>query len=358
MLHHNNPRLSRNNFDLLRLIFSGTVCFVHAYELSGFESLNWISRVLSSEIAVKSFFVVSGFLIFMSYERSPSLVSYAGKRLRRIYPAYVIVIILAAFGLVLVSSKEFNEYFSLAWVKYLVVNLIFLNFLQPDLPGVFELNRYTAVNGALWTLKVEVMFYFSVPIFVLLFRKFSTSGILIFSYLLSVTYATMMAMLAEQTGNALYAELGRQLPGQLAYFMSGAFFFYHLPFFEKYHKAFLILGILILFIDHLYPLPFLEPAALASVVIFFSLFLYAGKFGKYGDFSYGIYILHFPIVQIFLQYGWLRDNPWLYLVSVISVTMLAGVAMWHLVEKRFLLRGSHYLKEASKDILLQQESAS
>lgn len=28
--------LARNNFDLLRLLFAGTVCLVHVHELSGF----------------------------------------------------------------------------------------------------------------------------------------------------------------------------------------------------------------------------------------------------------------------------------------------------------------------------------
>lgn len=89
------PRLKKNNFDLLRLIFAATVCFVHADELSGYAKIGWISQVLSSEVAVKAFFVVSGFLIFMSYERSSSLATYFIKRVRRIYPAYVTVILLA-----------------------------------------------------------------------------------------------------------------------------------------------------------------------------------------------------------------------------------------------------------------------
>lgn len=342
-----NPRLRKNNFDLLRLIFAATVCFVHAYELSGYESLSWISQVFSSEIAVKSFFIVSGFLIFMSYERSSSLASYANKRIRRIYPAYIMVVLLAALGLVFVSTKSPGDYFSMEWVKYLAANLVFLNFLQPSLPGVFELNRYTAVNGALWTLKVEVMFYISVPVFVYLFRKFSSEKILILTYLLSVIYAILMTSLAQQTGSGLYAELSHQLPGQLAYFMGGAFFYYSLPFFEKNVGIFLGIAALILLADQFYPLPFLEPAALATVVIFFGLFLHVGNFSKYGDVSYGIYILHFPIIQIFLQYSWLRETPWLYLVTVLSLTLAAGFAMWHLVEKRFLLRSSHYVSGAS-----------
>jgi len=96
LLVHSSPRITKNNFDLLRFLFAGAVCLVHAYQLSGYESLAWIVSVLSSAVAVKSFFVVSGFLIFMSFERSSSIASYAKKRIRRIYPAYATVVLMSA----------------------------------------------------------------------------------------------------------------------------------------------------------------------------------------------------------------------------------------------------------------------
>ena len=149
-----NQRLAKNNFDLLRLLFAGTVCLVHAHALSGYDQLEIISRFLSSTIAVDAFFVVSGFLIFMSYERSSSLASYAGKRVRRIYPAYFTIVMSCALGLVVVTTLQPGQYFSIDWFKYVFWNLSFLNFLHPSLPGVFEGHRVPAVNGALWTLKI------------------------------------------------------------------------------------------------------------------------------------------------------------------------------------------------------------
>jgi peptidoglycan/LPS O-acetylase OafA/YrhL len=106
-----SPRLTTNNFDLLRLLFAATVCLVHAHTLSGYQSLSWIPTLLSSDIAVQAFFVVSGFLIFMSYERSSSLASYTSKRVRRIYPAYFTIIMLCAASLWVVSSLGLNDYF-------------------------------------------------------------------------------------------------------------------------------------------------------------------------------------------------------------------------------------------------------
>ena len=338
-----SSRLTENNFDLLRLLFAGTVCLVHAYELSGFSELAVISQVLSSGMAVKGFFVLSGFLIFMSFERSTSLSSYAMKRIRRIYPAYFTVVMLCAFGMVAVSSHSVAEYFSGTWVRYVIANLTFMNFLQHTLPGVFENNRLTAVNGALWTIKIEVMFYLVVPMFVFLFRKFGQLWVLVLTYCASVFYAEIMTTMAARSGSQLYAELGRQLPGQLSYFMSGAFLYYFLPLFERRLKYFLTVSVAVLVTNHFFPLPILVPFALAVAVIFFSLFLYVGNFGKYGDFSYGAYILHCPLIQLLIHFGWFSYNPWLFLASAILLTATGAIAMWHLVEKRFLFRSSHYI---------------
>ncbi len=338
-----NPRLRDNNFDLLRLLFAATVCLVHSYQLSGFQQLAWIAHTLSSAVAVKAFFVVSGFLIFMSYERSTSLASYAQKRIRRIYPAYFAVVMLCAILLAASSSTDIAGYFSLAWIKYVFANLLFLNFLQPTLPGVFETNNISAVNGALWTLKIEAMFYLSVPVFALLFRKFSRLPIIVIVYCASVTYVWLLNSLAGSTGAGVYAELARQLPGQLSYFMSGAALYYYFEFFERKAAYFMAASCLILIADSIFSLPLLEPFALATVVIFFGLFLYAGNFGKYGDFSYGIYILHFPIIQLLLHGGWLNDTPWVFLIALTTLTFASSIAMWHGIEKRFLFRSSHYL---------------
>lgn len=323
----------RNNLDLLRMIFAGTVLLVHARELSGFQELNVLTKFLSSAVAVKSFFVVSGFLIFMSFERSMSLASYAEKRIRRIYPAYFSTILVCAFSLLAVSSKPTGEYFSGAWLRYVFSNLAFLNFLQPSLPGVFEENKLDAVNGALWSLKIEVAFYITVPIFAYLFRRFSRLAIIATVYCLSVAYPSWVKS----------EELARQLPGQLCYFMAGAFFYYYWPFFERNFRKFLMLTLLCLFEIEFFALPLLEPFALATVVIFLGTSVYLGNFGKFGDFSYGVYILHFPIIQTLVWTGRFENEPWHFLISAIFFTAIGAAAMWHFVEKRFLFRSSHYV---------------
>lgn len=337
-----SPRLSNNNFDLLRLVFAAAVCLVHAQTLSGYPALDWIEQFLSSKLAVEAFFVISGFLIFMSYERASSLTSYSSKRLRRIYPAYFTIVMLCALSLWSVSSLSISEYFSNGWLKYVISNLLFLNFMQQNLPGVFTGHSLDAVNGALWTLKIEVMFYISVPVFVYLFRRLGHARVILAVYILSLLYTELLGWQAQRTGSGLYAELARQLPGQLTYFMAGAALYYFLPWFER-RAAYIVAAAAAVFFIRLYvPVTAFEPIALAALVIFFGLYGHLGNFSKYGDFSYGVYIIHFPIIQLFLYFGISKDQPYLFLLQVVLITLCGAALMWHFVEKRFLLRNNHY----------------
>lgn len=279
----------------------------------------------------------------MSYERSTSNTSYISKRIRRIYPAYFTIVMLCAFGLWVISANGAVDYFSADWFKYVGANLTFLNFLHPALPGVFEGNRLPHVNGALWTLKIEVMFYITVPIFVYLFRKLSRIPVMAFTYFFSIGYMELMELLARHYHSEFLLQLARQLPGQLSYFMAGAFLFYYLSVFERFIGVFAAGAVGVFVFDRFFQLPLLEPMALAVVVVFFGLFIYVGNFGKFGDFSYGIYIVHFPMIQLILHLGWFHKSPWQFLIAVLLMTIVVAMAMWHLVEKRFLLRTSYYV---------------
>ena len=132
-----------------------------------------------------------------------------------------------------VSSGELQDYFSFDWLKYVVSNLVFLNFLHPNLPGVFETNKWQAVNGALWTLKIEVMFYAAVPIIVYLFSRFGRLAVMITFYTLSAAYAWFMISQGFRSGSEYYLILARQLPGQMTYFIAGGFVYCFLPLFER-----------------------------------------------------------------------------------------------------------------------------
>lgn len=176
---------------------------------------------ISSYHAVGGFFALSGFLIYHSYLTSNSLKGFFYKRLRKIAPPYFFIVISCAFLLYFICDPSYqSNYFSLDWFKYLISNLLFLNFIQPDIPGVFN---GSAINGSLWTIKIEWLLYLSVPIIIAFISKFIHKKnkelyVYLFLYLFSALYRIVFYNLYVDTGKEIYNILSRQFLGQLCFF--------------------------------------------------------------------------------------------------------------------------------------------
>jgi peptidoglycan/LPS O-acetylase OafA/YrhL len=333
-----------NNFDLLRFVLASMVFLVHVHVLSGAQELAFLSRYVSADLAVKSFFVVSGFLIFRSFEASRSVTDYFEKRARRIYPAYACVILVSALIGLVVTQLRWSDYLSMPLLKYLAANLVFLNFLAPKLPGVFAGNPFEAVNGALWTLKIEVAFYLLVPLIAMLFRRFGFVRVLAVLYVMSVIYLLVFEIMAQRTGRPVFDMLAMQLPGQLTYFLIGGAFHYRESLLSRRTWPIVILsGLWLVFGSG--PLDaILAPICLGFVVVYFAMGIPSlGNFGRYGDLSYGIYIIHFPVLQFLVWKGFFARSPEIAFFAAIVVINLLAWGSWHLVEKRWLRKSSHYV---------------
>lgn len=318
----NSSTRRENNFDILRLILAVVVVFFHAGSISGSPELTWLSDVFSGHLAVEGFFAISGFLIFASYERSPSLKDYFLRRGGRILPGYWLATI---FCLAIAFS---NGCFHVG--KFLLGNLTFANFIQPWIPGLWETNPTNIVDGALWTLKIEVMFYLIVPLIVWVCRKTRRDAVLWTLFVLSIVFRVAMAK---------HVTLALQLPGQLSFFMIGALIHYHQKFFYKY-GWWLMAGAGVLLALHKFTGWFApRPAAVATLILGAALLLPVVKGpARWGDFSYSTYVLHWPIIQLVVAAGVFALHPWGGLALAFLMIAVGAVISWFLVEKPALDR--------------------
>ena len=349
---------NRNNLDCLRLVFASIVVLFHVYALTEKSSFFLFARLLSAEFAVKSFFVISGLLIYRSYIRSSSVGSYLGKRVRRIYPAYFTVVVLAAIALCPLSSLPVSQYFGAGFWKYLGANLLFLNFLAPSLPGVFTSNSTPAVNGALWTLKIEVAFYLFVPVMHWLCSRLGTKKAMGAIFFFSCAWKYGFAFLASinrsriiysVTGaHNLYGKMEAQFPSQLMYFCAGILLLLYFDRLKLHFRAIACITACLFLLDHFFTRGVLDVLWISGLVFVFGFWRYFGNFARYGDFSYGAYIVHFPILQTMIFLGLAKLPPAVFLVLSLFFVALASILMWHLVESRFLKSSSHYRQVSLK----------
>lgn len=322
--------MRNNNFDAIRLLLAFSVFLSHSYPISGDSSLKRLSYLANAAIAVQCFFIISGFLIFMSYDNSRSLRDYFRKRALRIYPAYFTIVVLCAIAGTIVTTVPLREFFAGPLQKYLVYNLAFLNYLCPSLPGVFDTNPTPVINGALWTIKIEAMFYVSVPLITALLRRVPRIPFLLALYAGSLVYRVA----CERTG---HYSLAVQLPGQMSFFVGGALIYFYFDTFKQYATRMILPALIITGVELWAGLMILYPLCLGVIVIYAACFLPVfNRFRPKWDISYGTYIFHFPVLQVMTTWGWFARGPLIGLFSSAIVVLVLGCLSWVLVERRFL----------------------
>jgi peptidoglycan/LPS O-acetylase OafA/YrhL len=293
---------------------------------------------------------MSGYLIVASYDRSSSLPNYLKKRARRILPAYWATLV---FSLILgtafsrISAVEFWKSFE-TW-KYIFSNFGFANFLHPTLPGLFLHNPgQPTVNGALWTIKIEVMFYLLVPGIVALSRRLGQWQVLSVIFFLSAIYRT----LCEGRG---HPSLATQLPGQLCYFAIGSLVYYYYSWFCR-HRIWMWAIAISSYLAYLTIDGILLRAFSISFIVLCFAFLFPRFRGptKYGDFSYGIYVFHCPIIQTLTALGLFQVYPRLAVAVALCSVAIISIASWNLIERPFL--GTRTTQQESTKLKLSSTS--
>ena len=120
-------------------------------------------------LAIDSFFVLSGFCLFYPIARDmfgestfKGWKDFFFKRVRRLYPAYIIIILVMIIVPKL-SQVQYNLSDPLDVAKHAVMHLLFLHNLDPQVLMSF--------TPTAWTLTMEVHFYILFPLICIPFRK-------------------------------------------------------------------------------------------------------------------------------------------------------------------------------------------
>src|SRR5688500_7314075 len=96
-------RSHENNFDFSRVVLATIVVLCHSYVIYDGNLLREPLWQLSQHqltlgtFAINFFFVISGFLICQSWDRSQNLLYFLKKRILRIYPGFIFVCLACAF---------------------------------------------------------------------------------------------------------------------------------------------------------------------------------------------------------------------------------------------------------------------
>ncbi len=330
-----------NNFDLLRLFAALSVVFFHTIHRLNIDMNYFILSFFKFIPGVPIFFFISGFLISLSYSKSTSIKSYIKKRALRIYPALYLCLILSIISVFYIGYLNTEVFFIKDFWIWIIAQISFVQFYNPEFLRGYGVGT---LNGSLWTISVELQFYFLIPILYRLIRNKNKNNYLI---ILIIIFAFINIQFSS-FGNS--NDFGNQTIVYKLLFVSFLPWFYMFLIgifiqenFDKFKILYemkfinkLFYSTIVLFLYNSYgmnPITFF----LFITVIFILVYSFKNlsyKMLKGNDYSYGIYIYHAVIVNYFVYMEYLKEVK--YLMYIIVLSFFFAAFSWHILEKPIL----------------------
>lgn len=305
-----------NSLDYIRLFAALQVATTHYLNLTiveygiqdgGDTFLLWFKRALSLFPGVVILFCVSGFLMGAALEKQDTRAVFFKKRILRIYPGLWANILFTAL-LVLAAAEGAVSHIPslLAWCTVQGTGMAYT-------PGFLKSYGAGSINGALWTIMVEVQFYALIWLFWNFLKKRSDrwwagmTGIAVFCNL-GCWFVKEKALLPE----SLLSLLDRTFLPYLIWFCLGLLIYHwrermvpvlvkwlpiSLAVFILYKACWLLSGWQV----PGYYADIITSLALPAVVIGC-----AYRFGRHRakqEISYGIFLYHWPLINLVFRFG-------------------------------------------------------
>ncbi len=300
--------------------------------------------------AVELFFMMSGFVILLTLERCESLPDFLRKRVARLWPALVLCAVITTLSLHAFGPHE--------WSKDPLSFLLSILFIDPDVFQPLVHGRDIGwIDGAYWTLAVEMRFYILAGAVFLAGRKRFLAawlGVQLLSFVLGSPWLA--------SSHALYWPRTVLMPVYLPYFTLGICFFevFRAKAWPRLPTGGAIASILMILVNaglwgafkaRGETLPVL--AINAAWIALFWLFVidsplvrvFALKpFAQLGESSYSLFLLHEAAGIALMNALTAIGSPPLVTLAVVLATMVgASMLIFHYVEepaKGWLLRRS------------------
>lgn len=344
-----NPSHRAEGLDGLRGLAAAAIVLLHVWMFSGAHDpqySGWVDDTIGTlGLSLMMFFVLSGYLVAGPWIRagldgrsSPNLGRYALKRAARILPAY---------WLCLLGSFAIARY---------VDHPLSIGASELPIFALFAQNQFDAtaghLNPPLWSLGVEVAFYLALPLigFVLLraARRSGPRGVLwVCGALIAGGLTWSSLVYAAGNPDSLLMALPTYLPifacGIAAVALSAG------RAFGRRDRGLLMTGGAVLVVldgwwhiggtgtigQIVRDLPAAAGFAMlaAAVAQGPAKLLGATILRRLGDYSYGIYLWHMPLLYLLRHDDRFPDSPWLAYLMVMGAATVLGAASWLLLER-------------------------
>ncbi len=356
---------------VLRLLFAISVVIFHAGLLFGYNIAN-------QNIAVLSFFIISGFYISLILDkkyidRKNAHFLFITNRFLRIFPLYWVILLvtflfvaikfyfhLGAEDNAIVHYLKYLPHTSVSVVIFTIINYVLRNFTLIFTTDYFFINDntsgYLLVQQA-WTLQVELLFYLLAP---LLVKASNKIFLLFFAVYLVGVFGIVFPFHLVSNVTITYVLLRN-----LLFFLLGmtSYRFLYKKIFMKQIKSYVPIAITLFFLIYVVcynVFPFKYPLQAFSItdILYFFVFTcslpfiffltsYSSVDMLIGELSYPVYITHFFIIKLLSNITFFKNASNMRTVVIIICTLGVSLLAVKLINKpidrfrqRRLLAGS------------------
>lgn len=330
-----------NNFNLIRLLAAAQVLAVHGFNHFGFEGP--LVDAMKAVPGVPTFFFISGLLIYGSYDRTrdQGLRAFFRNRVLRIFPALWACVAVSALGVAATGYLATQSFSTGHFLLWLAGQSSFFQFYNPDFMRGFGVG---VVNGALWTISVELQFYMLTPVlFWLLTRRRSLFALLFCASLATNLYLRLNPDWENLALKLVYVSF---LPW-VYMFMVGSLVANHRDLAtaaQRWLRLWWLIPAYIVSMNLIGPYESNANNAINPI----SFVLLAGcvlrlssvplplpermaRFIARQDFSYGLYLYHMPTLNLLLYMTWF--SPQGNLAALFAISGLLAMMSWYVIER-------------------------
>ncbi|MBL4739530.1 MAG: acyltransferase [Sneathiella sp.] len=332
----------RADIDGLRAV---SVLSIFAFHL-GFSSFS------GGFVGVDIFFVISGYLIIPrivdGLETSTfSLADFFERRIRRILPAFLLILIFSAVvGYFILGPREYTEYSASALAALVFGANIFFN----DRSDYFADAAHQKPLLHMWSLGVEEQFYILIPLILMglwALRRASPRKVILVITAASFIYNVIFLRINET--HTFYLPMSRfwelGIGGIVAFYGSSLGWGRNRAIISGVAGC-ILLAVSIFVIDDLVAYPgeiALLPVMGAALLIlsghlhrnWLSDFLGSRPFRYIGRLSYSLYLIHWPVI-VFVRLYLSRPLELKEQVAILIFSFIWAALSWHLVENKIL----------------------
>lgn len=348
-----------NAFNLIRLLAAVQVILVHVFNHNEVEGL--LVSAIKIFPGVPIFFFVSGLMIYGAYDRSRSdgLLTFYINRFLRIYPGLWLCIMLSTISLFFIGYLNLQDLNLKSFSIWVLGQASFVQFYNPEFMRGYGVG---VLNGALWTIAVELQFYVLAPLlyYFIIRAKFLAIVLFVLSVLLNFMSHNILAI--DSMANKL---LRVSFLPWVFIFIFG-FFVAHSERFRSWISSVRVGYLLVAYFATMFLLGGVEVNSSNSINVLSAIILSLLVF-KVGcsqslsmsrialfcnkiDLSYGLYLYHMPLINFLMYAGGLSSLE--SVLWTISLSFSLAIFSWYTVEKpalelkrrfRFLVRNYNHV---------------